>query len=50
MKVAKSKAFGGSQSFAAGPLKNSRKYVSTGGWRFAQFDYGEPTDAAVHKT
>ena len=36
MKVAQNKAFGGSQSFAARPPKNSRKYASTGGWRFAQ--------------
>ena len=50
MKVAQNKAFGGSQSFAAGPPKNSRKYASTGGWRSAQFDDGEPADAAVHKT
>ena len=58
MKIAQNKAFGRSQSFVAGPPKNglqfmvkdSRKYASTGGWRFAQFDDGEPADAAVHKT
>ena len=57
MKIAQNKAFGRSQSFGAGPPKNglqsmvkdSRKYASTGGWRFAQFDDGEPADAAVHK-
>ena len=29
-------------------VKDSRKYVSTGGWRFAQFRDGEPADATVH--
>ena len=53
-----SKAFGRLQSFVAGPpkngvqfmLKDSRKYASTGGWGFAQFDDGKPADEAVHKT
>ncbi len=53
-----SKAFGRLQSFVAGPPKNgvqfmvkdSRKYASTGGWGFAQFDDGKPADEAVHKT
>ena len=44
------KAFGRPQSFVAGPPKNgiqfmvkdSRKYASTGGWGFAQFDDGKP--------
>jgi hypothetical protein len=44
------KAFGRAQSFVAGPPKNgvqfmvkdSRKYASTGGWGFAQFDDGKP--------
>ena len=53
MKIAQNKAFGRSQSFVAGPPKNrlqfmvkgSRKYASTGGWRLAQFDDGEPADA-----
>ena len=31
-------------------VKDSKKYASTGGWRFAQFDDGEPADAVVHKT
>jgi Cytochrome P460 len=46
-----------SQSFVAGPalnvqfmLKDSKKYASTGGWGFAQFDAGRPADEAVHKT
>src|SRR5439155_2844398 len=53
-----SKAFGHLQSFVAGPPKNgvqfmvkdSRKYASTGGWGFAQFDDGKPADEAVLKT
>jgi hypothetical protein len=52
------KAFGRSQSFVAGPPKNgvqfmvkdSRKYASTGGWGFAQFNDGKSADEAVHKT
>jgi hypothetical protein len=52
------KAFGRLQSFVAGPPKNgvqfmvkdSRKYASTGGWGFAQFDDGKPADEAVHNT
>ena len=51
------KAFGRPQSFVAGPPKNgvqfmvkdSRKYASTGGWGFAQFDDGKPADEAMHK-
>jgi Cytochrome P460 len=31
-------------------VKDSRKYASTGGWGFAQFNDGKPADAAVHKT
>ena len=53
-----SKAFGRPQSFVAGPPKNgvqfmvkdSRKYASTGGWGFAQFDGGKPAGEAVHNT
>jgi hypothetical protein len=30
-------------------VKDSRKYLSTGGWRFAQFRDSEPADATVHK-
>ena len=52
------KAFGRPQSFVAGPPKNgvqfmvkdSRKYPSTGGWGFAQFDGGKPADEAMHNT
>jgi len=52
------KAFGRLQSYAAGPPKNgvqfmvkdSRKYASTGGWGFAQFDDGKPANEAMHKT
>jgi hypothetical protein len=52
------KAFGRLQSFVAGPPKNgvqfmvkdSRKYASTGGWGFAQFDDGKPADEAMHNT
>jgi hypothetical protein len=53
-----SKAFGRLQSFVAGQPKNrvqfmvkdSRKYASTGGWGFAQFDDGKPASEAVHNT
>lgn len=51
------KVFGRPQSFVAGPpttiqlmVKDSRKYVATGGWGFAQFKDGNPADQAVHKT
>ena len=48
------KAFGRRQSFVAGPPKNgvqfmvkdSRKYASTDGWGFAQFNDGKPADEA----
>jgi len=47
------KVFGGPQSFVAGTptnvqfmLKDSRKYASTGGWGFVQFDDGKPVEAA----
>ena len=53
-----SAAFGRPQSFVAGPPKNgvqfmvkdSRRYASTGGWGFAQFDGGRPASEAVHNT
>src|SRR5919106_2650670 len=53
-----SEAFGRPQSFVAGPPKNgvqsmvkdSRKYASTGGCGFAQFDDGKPADEAVLNT
>ena len=52
------KIFGLQQSFVAGPPKNgvqfmvkdSRKYASTGGWGFAQFDDGKPASEAVQNT
>jgi hypothetical protein len=31
-------------------VKGSRKYASTGGWGFAQFNDGKPADEAVHNT
>jgi Cytochrome P460 len=46
-----------SESFVAGSatnvqfmVKDSKKYASTGGWGFAQFDNGKPAAEAVHKT
>jgi Cytochrome P460 len=52
------KVFGRPQSFVAGPPKNgvqfmvkdSRKYASTDGWGFAQFNDGKPADEAAHNT
>src|SRR5271165_274056 len=49
------KAFGRPQSFVAGPatngvqfmVKDSRKFASTGGWGFAQFNDGKPADEGV---
>ncbi|HXW18575.1 MAG TPA: cytochrome P460 family protein [Candidatus Acidoferrales bacterium] len=45
------------ESFVAGPainvqlmVKDSKKYASTGGWGFAQFDDGKPADEATLKT
>jgi hypothetical protein len=31
-------------------VKGSSRYVSTGGWGFAQFDDGKPAIEAVHDT
>jgi hypothetical protein len=31
-------------------VKDSKKYASTGGWGFAQFDDGKPAAEAVHET
>jgi hypothetical protein len=53
-----SQAFGRFQSFVAGPPKNgvqfmvkdSKKYASTGGWGYAQFDDGKPAGEAVQNT
>ena len=54
------KVFGRAQSFVAGPapewylqfmVKDSKKYASTAGWGFAQFDKeGTPADEAKLKT
>jgi hypothetical protein len=48
------KVFGRPQSFVAGPptdvqfmVKDSRKYDSTGGWGFAQFNDGKPAAGIV---
>ena len=45
--------FPGAQSFLVGSIvnvqfmvKDSKKYVATGGWGFAQFNDGKPVDAA----
>jgi hypothetical protein len=45
------KVFGRQQSFVTGPatnvqfmVKDSKKYVATGGWGFAQFKDGKPDD------
>ncbi len=48
-------AFGHPQSFVAGPPKNglqfmvkdSKRYASTNGWGFAQFDDGKPASETV---
>ena len=47
------KAFGGPQSFVAGAptnvqfmAKDSKKYASTGGWGFVQFNDGKPLEAS----
>ena len=52
------KVFGRRQSFVAGHPKNgvqfmvkdSKKYASTGGWGYGQFDDGKPAGAAVLNT
>jgi hypothetical protein len=49
--------FGPGKSFVAGApkngvqfmLKDSKKYASTGGWGFAQFDDGKPASEALHE-
>jgi hypothetical protein len=51
------KVFGQRQSYVAGPpkegvqfmVKDSKKYASTGGWGFAQFNDSKPADEAVIK-
>ena len=53
------KTFGRAQSFVAGPpvngvqfmVKDSKRYASTGGWGYSQFDDGRPLrDAAMLKS
>ena len=51
------KVFGQAQSFVAGPatniqfmVKDSTKYAATGGWGFATFIDGKPSDAASMKS
>src|SRR5271155_2305264 len=51
------KVFGQSQSFVAGPptniqfmVKDSTKYAATGGWGFATFKDGKPSDPASMKS
>jgi hypothetical protein len=51
------KVFGRAQSFVAGTptnvqfmVKDSKKYATTGGWGFAQFNNGKPADEALLKT
>lgn len=48
--------FGKVQAFVAGPpvnmqvmVKDSKKYAATGGWGFADFKDGKPSDESVHK-
>jgi hypothetical protein len=49
------KVFGRTQSFVAGPptnvqfmVKDTKKYGSTGGWGFAQFNDGKPASIVVN--
>jgi hypothetical protein len=51
------KVFGRAQSFVPGHatnvqfmVKDSKKYATTGGWGFAQFNDGKPADEALLKT
>lgn len=54
------RAFGDFQSFVAGlpkekegiqfMVKDARKYASTGGWGYAQFNDGKPSNVAVQNT
>src|SRR3984957_1964646 len=51
------KVFGHVQAFVAGDrvnmqvmVKDSKKYAATGGWGFADFKDGKPSDEALHKT
>jgi len=47
----------GAQAFVPGPVvniqfmvKDSKKYAATGGWGFADFKDGKPSDEATHRT
>jgi hypothetical protein len=31
-------------------IKDSRRYASTGGWAFVQFNEGKPADEAIQRT
>ena len=49
--------FGRVQAFVAGSpvnmqvmVKDSKKYAASGGWGFADFNDGKPSDETVHKT
>jgi hypothetical protein len=49
--------FPGTQSFVIGSpvnvqfmVKDSKKYAATGGWGFADFKDGKPSDKALHET
>jgi hypothetical protein len=51
------KVFGKVQAFVAGSavnmqvmVKDSKKYAASGGWGFADFNDGKPSDETVHKT
>lgn len=52
------KAFGRQQSFISGPpvngvqfmVKDARKFASTGGWGYVQFDDGKPRAATIAKS
>jgi Cytochrome P460 len=51
------KAFGRTQSFVSGPpvnvqfmVKDSKKYASTGGWGYVQFNDGKPLGTAVARS
>jgi hypothetical protein len=52
------KAFGRQQSFISGPpvngvqfmVKDAKKFASTGGWGYVQFDDGKPKAAAIAKS
>jgi hypothetical protein len=43
-------SFAGSAENAQFMVKDSKKYAATGGWGFADFKNGKPSDEALHKT